>query len=405
MARVGISGEMPWCSRSPPAARLAASPARSPPHLLVVHLFPRVSLELSRATLTLCSRGLRRGLSSPSPIPPFPGWGGGLASHRPLSPLLLIGIRGDASQPGPPSPALPCSVPDRRVFVGEREGVRHPESRGQQPRGQFGHGDSGDAVPEGRGMLLKGAPHPGIGDGGGECCGTPEGVQGVHICAQSSMRVGCRRQHRAVPAGPFPRSGSQAHAELPAAERGVEHKTSPEAPSLSQSPSRSGVGGRGGCLARESWHAARASPPPRQDCQRAASTKETSRGAVPGEKHPPCVPQPARAHVWHQHQGTGLLIHPPSDPLAHVPIPPGASPSRPVLLHLSCSHPGLSPSSAARSGHWHSLAGNTSHAQPAPSERGLLCYSFPRQLLFHLSPCFATMQLTASSRVLVVLSF
>lgn len=86
VARVGISGEMPWCSRSPPAARLAASPARSPPHLLVVHLFPRVSLELSRATLTLCSRGLRRGLSSPSPIPPSPAGGGSRLAQTPQPP-------------------------------------------------------------------------------------------------------------------------------------------------------------------------------------------------------------------------------------------------------------------------------------------------------------------------------
>lgn len=66
---------------------------------------------------------------------------------------------------------------------------------------------------------------------------------------------------------------------------------------------------------------------------------------------------------------------------------------------------GFSRCGAKRNGHWYSLASNTSHAQPAPSERGLFCYSFLRQLLFHLSPCFATTQLAASSRVVVVLSF
>lgn len=63
---------------------------------------------------------------------------------------LLIGIRGDTSQPGP---TPPCSAPDRRGFVGECEGVWHQESRGQQPK--CGHGDSGDTWPSpGKGGLL-----------------------------------------------------------------------------------------------------------------------------------------------------------------------------------------------------------------------------------------------------------
>lgn len=66
---------------------------------------------------------------------------------------------------------------------------------------------------------------------------------------------------------------------------------------------------------------------------------------------------------------------------------------------------GFSQSSTKRDGHWYSLASNTSHTQPAPSERGLVCYSLLRQLLFHLSPCFATTQLTASFCLVVVLSF
>lgn len=68
--------------------------------------------------------------------------------------LLLIGIRGThLSLPLP----QPHSITNRRGFVGECEGVQHPESRRQQLK--RGHGDSEDTWPlpgKRRGMLLEG---------------------------------------------------------------------------------------------------------------------------------------------------------------------------------------------------------------------------------------------------------
>lgn len=120
---------------------------------------------------------------------------------------------------------------------------------------------------------------------------------------------------------------------------------------------------------------------------------------IRGDVSQPTPPSPALSPTEGSLSGSAGGSSTRSDRTAQHPLHPdigiGAHHLTPMFLHLS--QPGF-----LRSGHWCSLASNASHAQPAPSEQGPLCYPFLRQLLFHLSPCFATMQLTASSCTVVV---
>lgn len=62
------------------------------------------------------------------PLFPLPSWlGGGSASHRPHSPPSHSPPDWYSGGCVPAHPPQPCSVPNRRVFVGERGGIQHPE--------------------------------------------------------------------------------------------------------------------------------------------------------------------------------------------------------------------------------------------------------------------------------------
>lgn len=115
---------------------------------------------------------------------------------------------------------------------------------------------------------------------------------------------------------------------------------------------------------------------------------------IPQQASPPHSHFPPSAATHRRDMGT--LPHP-------------AATKHAFLFHCFFISPfpiwGFSQCSTKRDGHWYSLASNTSHTQPAPPERGLVCYSVLQQLLFHLSLCFATTQLTASFCLVVVLSF
>lgn len=190
----------------------------------------------------------------------------------------------------PARPPQPCSVPNRRGFVGERKGVQHPESRGQRPK--CGHGDSRDTWPlpsKGRGTLPKGAAGIETWDAG-EVEAGKFASGGAALCSNSwtmEVCVGppahthlCREQRAARlgswsdPAPAQKDENTTRCLQVPshAVAAGTGCRTSLEVANFSQSPNRSY------CRGRTGWVSGTGEPARSQ-------SQPTTAAAFPGSQH------------------------------------------------------------------------------------------------------------------------